>query len=81
MSKDSQCEQSQLWFVKGKGLPVWRGLGARATISGSRSTHNTQRVGYVKAYGEDRLEMSLRGLPLEKRDEIYAKLKDLLAGT
>ena len=26
-------------------------------------THDTQRVGYVKAYGEDRLEMSLRGLP------------------
>jgi ParB family chromosome partitioning protein len=43
--------------------------------------HNAQRVGYVKVYGEDRLEMSLRGLPLEKRDEIYARLKDLLAGT
>jgi ParB family transcriptional regulator, chromosome partitioning protein len=42
--------------------------------------HDAQRVGYVKVYGEDRLEMSLRGLPLEKRDEIYAKLKDLLAG-
>ena len=42
--------------------------------------HHTRRVGYVKVYGEDRLEMSLRGLPLEKRDEIYAKLKDLLAG-
>jgi ParB family transcriptional regulator, chromosome partitioning protein len=43
-------------------------------------THDAQRVGYVKVYGEDRLEMSLRGLPLEKRDEIYAKLKDLLSG-
>jgi ParB family transcriptional regulator, chromosome partitioning protein len=43
-------------------------------------THNAQLVGYVKVYGEDRLEMSLRGLPLEKRDEIYSKLKDLLAG-
>jgi ParB family transcriptional regulator, chromosome partitioning protein len=43
-------------------------------------THHTRRVGYVKVYGEDRLEMSLRGLPLEKRDEIYTKLKDLLAG-
>jgi ParB family transcriptional regulator, chromosome partitioning protein len=42
--------------------------------------HDAQRVGYVKVYGEDRLEMSLRGLPLEKRDEIYGKLKDLLAG-
>jgi ParB family transcriptional regulator, chromosome partitioning protein len=42
--------------------------------------HHTRRVGYVKVYGEDRLEMSLRGLPPEKRDEIYAKLKDLLAG-
>jgi ParB family transcriptional regulator, chromosome partitioning protein len=42
--------------------------------------HHTRRGGYVKVYGEDRLEMSLRGLPLEKRDEIYAKLKDLLAG-
>jgi ParB family transcriptional regulator, chromosome partitioning protein len=42
--------------------------------------HHTRRVGYVKVYGEDRLEMSLRGLPLEKRDEIYAKLKDLLDG-
>src|SRR5262245_16479523 len=43
-------------------------------------THDTQRVGYVKVYGEDRLEMSLRGLPLEQRDKIYAKLKELLAG-
>jgi ParB family chromosome partitioning protein len=43
-------------------------------------THDAQRVGYVKLYGEDRLEMSLRGLPLERRDAIYAKLKDLLAG-
>jgi ParB family chromosome partitioning protein len=43
--------------------------------------HNTQPVGYVKVYGEDRLDMSLRGLPLEKRDEVYAKLKDLLAGS
>jgi ParB family transcriptional regulator, chromosome partitioning protein len=43
-------------------------------------THDAQRVGYVKVYGEDRLGMSLRGLPLEKRDEIYTKLKDLLAG-
>jgi ParB family chromosome partitioning protein len=43
-------------------------------------THDSRRIGYVKVYGEDRLEMSLRGLPIEKRDEIYAKLKDLLAG-
>ena len=42
--------------------------------------HDAQRLGSVKVYGEDRLEMSLRGLPVEKRDEIYAKLKDLLAG-
>ena len=48
VSKDSQCEQSQLWFVKGKGLPVWRGLGARATISGSTSTTTPNGSGMSK---------------------------------
>ena len=41
--------------------------------------HGTRRVGSVEIYGEDRLELSLRGLPREKRDEVYATLKDLLA--
>ncbi len=39
---------------------------------------NGSTVGDLKSYGDDRLELRLRGLSREKRDEILQQLEKML---